>query len=94
MKTKVTNPPSTDAIARFGINSVVPVFCLLPPPEFAPEEALDGGLEDGGAEDERVLLLLLFLPALFFSPRKHCCFEADEIEIPDFVDATRVEWGL
>lgn len=92
MKTKVTNPPSTDANAMFGINSVVPVFCLLPPPEFPPEGALDGGLEDGGAEDESDLLV--FLPALFFSRRKHCCFEAAEIEIPDFVDVTRDECVL
>jgi len=84
----------------FGIISVVPVFLLSLPPDFELEDALVGGLEDGGAEDSDLLLLLLILLLLlllllaaFFS-RRRLSFVADGFDIPEFLDTTRDELVL
>lgn len=82
----------------FGTISVVPVFLLSLPPDFELEDALVGGLEDGGAEDSDLLLLLLILLLLlllaaFFS-RRRLSFVADGFDIPEFLDTTREELGL
>jgi hypothetical protein len=85
----------------FGTISVVPVFLFSLPPDFELEDALVGGLEDGGAEDESdLLLLILLLPLLlllllaaFFSRRRQS-FAPDGFDIPEFLDTTRDELGL
>mmetsp|Transcript_14566 Transcript_14566/g.40473 ORF Transcript_14566/g.40473 Transcript_14566/m.40473 type:complete len:290 (+) Transcript_14566:388-1257(+) len=52
VKTEATNPKSTDASTTLGTISVEPVFLGSLLGLAAEEDALDGGLDDGGADDE------------------------------------------